>query len=164
MVDGILPESRADQRPTGMPNSIASPKSKWHITFQNRAGANAARQFVIRVAALSTLAAGLVSGAPFTNGSFETPGLPPGNFGPQGFAGGTTLGAWTVTGNAIDYGATGASFNGVTFSAFHGTYAVDLTGRILDVLAAKVGKLTRQKHVFLSPAGHTRFNPLPYCL
>jgi hypothetical protein len=134
------------------------------MTFQNRAGANAARQFVIRVAALSTLAAGLVSGAPFTNGSFETPGLPPGNFGPQGFAGGTTLGAWTVTGNAIDYGATGASFNGVTFSAFHGTYAVDLTGRILDVLAAKVGKLTRQKHVFLSPAGHTRFNPLPYCL
>lgn len=87
---------------------------------------------LIRIGAAVALAATHLSAAAFTNGGFETPGIGGGGVGPIGYVGGSSLGAWTVTGTAIDYGKTGASHDGLLFAAYEGSYAVDVTGRIFE--------------------------------
>jgi hypothetical protein len=64
--------------------------------------------------------------AAFSNGSFETPGLPASSV--QTVNTGQSLGSWQVVNSPIDYGSTGVTYQGQTFSAFDGTAAVDLTG------------------------------------
>ncbi len=60
------------------------------------------------------------------NGGFEAPGAPNGGY-LQGF-GGNTDGFWTVTGNDVLVLHTNYSENGITFNAFEGNNALDITG------------------------------------
>ncbi|CAM3290694.1 hypothetical protein SPAN111604_14870 [Sphingomonas antarctica] len=60
------------------------------------------------------------------NGGFESPGAPNGGY-LQGF-GGNTDGFWTVTGNDVLVLNTNYVENGITFNAFEGSNALDITG------------------------------------